>query len=169
MREVRFQDAFLWGMSRMTPPIQPFPDGPILNLGAGRKVLPFSTVNLDLPKWDARVDTIPYATGKVAGIIALHFLEHLDGDVVMRVLGEAERALMSGGSMLIAVPYYNSQVQAQNLDHRSVYCEETWRNVFEDETYDRGTRGEWRLRVGFNLICGIVERNLCLMTQLVKE
>lgn len=161
------QDLFLWGMSRGVDPIDLFPDGPVLNLGAGRKQLPFSAVNLDLPQWDARKDRIPYGDGAVAGIVAFHFLEHLDGDVAIRVLIEAERVLKVGGSILIVVPYYSSQVQAQNLDHRSVYCEETWRNVLEEDTYER-PKGQWSLQVGFNLICGIVERNMCLMTQLVR-
>lgn len=164
------QDMFLWGMSRGVDPIDLFPDGPVLNLGAGRKQLPFSAVNLDLPQWDARKDRIPYGDGAVAGVVAFHFLEHLDGDTVSKVLWEVQRVLKTGGSMLIAVPYYNSQVQAQNLDHKSVYCEETWKNLFEDPTYQRDVEwwGKGRLEVGFNLICGIVERNMCLLTQLVR-
>lgn len=164
-----FQELFRWGMSRDVPQIAPAPSGPILNLGGGRKVLPFSAVNLDLPRWDARTDHIPYNTGTVAAIYALHFLEHLDGQIVVRVIRECDRVLKSGGTLNVVVPYYSSQLQAQNLDHKSAWCEETWRNLLEDETYEREYEQRLKLRVGFNVICGIVERNLCLMTQLIRE
>lgn len=167
---ITFQQLFSWGMSRDVPSIVPFPDGPVLNLGAGRKRLPFSAVDLDLPEWDAsKGGHIPYETATVAGIVAFHFLEHLWPQTAVNLLMDCQRVLMDRGSMLIVVPYYNSQMQAQNLDHRSVYCEETWRNLFEDETYERMYDHQWRLRVGFNLICGVVERNMCLATQLIKE
>lgn len=167
MREISFQQLFEWGMSRRIPPIVSFPEGPIINLGAGRKVLPFPTIDLDLPEWDAQRDPIPALSGTVAGAVAFHFLEHLPGNVAIRVINETERVLKVGGSMLIAVPYYNSQLQSQNLDHLSSYCEETWRNLLDDPTYRR-LYGRPSLRVGFNVICGIVERNMCLMTQLIK-
>jgi len=169
MKEVRFQDMFRWGMSRDVPAILSFPSGPIINLGSGRKALPYETTNLDLPDWDARRDTIPFGDEEVAGVVAYHFFEHLDGSTATKVVEEINRVLKPGGSALIVVPYYNSQLQHQNLDHKSSWTEETFKNLFTDTTYDReGGRIDWRLKIGFQLICGIVERNICLATQLVK-
>lgn len=164
-----FQDLFLWGMSREVPPLLPAPSGPFLNLGSGRKRLPFSAVDLDLPRWDARKDDIPFGTGQVAAIYAFHFFEHLDGDTAVRVIRECDRVLKTGGTLNVVVPYYSSQLQAQNLDHRSVWCEETWHNLLDDDTYQREYPQRLSLRVGFNVICGIVERNICLMTQLIRD
>jgi SAM-dependent methyltransferase len=162
-----FQDMFLWGMSRIIPTIAPLPVGPVLNLGAGNKPLPFETINLDLPEWDARSDDIPFPSDSVAGVYAFHFLEHLDGEIVIRVLKECQRVLKPGGSINIVVPYYNTNLQAHDLNHKSRFCEETWRNLLCDRSYDHGG-ADWRLIIGFNVICGIVERNICLMTQLVR-
>lgn len=165
---IDIHSLFQMGMSRVLPRIVPFPPGEVLNLGAGRKVLPIEATPLDLPEWNAW-HVIPRDDGTVAGVLAFHFLEHLAPVLVIKTISEIDRVLMSGGSALIVVPYYSSQMQAQNLDHRSAFCEETWRNLLTDETYAREYERAGNLRVGLNLVCGIVERNLCLMTQLVKD
>ena len=80
---------------------------------------------------------------------------------------EAERVLKTGGYINIVVPYYASSLQASCLDHKSSFNERTWSNTFEQYSYDNGT-DDWKLKVHLNLIIGIEERNLALMTQLVK-
>ena len=38
--------------------------------------------------------------------------------------------------MNFCVPYFSSLLMAQNLQHKSFWCEETFRNLFEDDTYE---------------------------------
>jgi len=136
-----------------------------INLGAGNKII-FGAVNLDYPDWDADSMPIPYADESISTIHAYHFLEHCRYPV--KVLQECQRVLKPGGLMNICVPYYTSQMQHHDLDHKHSFCEETWRNLFKNPYYDKN-KIEWEFDVGFNLICGIVERNMCLLTQLIKR
>jgi SAM-dependent methyltransferase len=133
-----------------------------LNLGAGNKHIP-GCRELDLPEWNAEEDIIPYDDETVVVVHAYHFLEHLANPIF--VLSEIERVLKPGGVANIGVPYYSSQCAYQDLNHKTFWCEETWRNLFSNPYY--GDR-EWKLKVGFNAIFGIVERNLMLFTQLIK-
>ena len=71
--------------------------------------------------------------------------------------------------MNIVVPYYSSQMMAHDLTYRHAFCEETWRIIFRNPYYKQaGSPEEWKFDVGLNVIIGIVERNLCLMTQLIR-
>lgn len=151
-------------MARDVPGIVPFPHGGLLlNLGPGNKYMP-GTKGYGLPDWDADFNKIPETDETVDGIYAFHFLEHVWHPI--KVLRECQRVLKPGGSMLIVVPYYNSQMQAQDLDHKSKFCETTWTNIFANPYY--ADKGEWKFKVGLNIIMGVVERNLCLMTQLIR-
>jgi hypothetical protein len=85
----------------------------------------------------------------------------------VEMLREFERVLRPGGTANIVTPYYSSQMQAQDLDHESVWCERTWATLFENQYYADYRRG-WKLKVQACFIIGIVERNLALFTQLVK-
>jgi hypothetical protein len=163
---------FKMGMDRsIMEPLPPshWPIGPVLNVGAGYKVIRDS-VSLDLPEWDADNDPIPYDDGTVAGIHAYHFLEHVAN--VPRMMMEFQRVLMPLGVVNIVVPYYTSQMQAHDLTHKNVFCEETWRNLFACDYYDRydkdGEPFKWKFSVCTNVIMGVVERNLALVTQLIK-
>ena len=161
-----FQLLFKYAMDRSIPElIENFWHGTVLNLGAGNKFLP-GTIPLDLPGWDADCDDIPYADNSVLQIHAYHFLEHCKHPV--RVLQECQRVLIPGGIMNICVPYYSSAIASQDLDHKHFFTEETWKTLFKNQYYDKN-KIEWKFRIGFNMICGIVERNLCLLTQLIKE
>lgn len=160
------QDLFQMGMARTIPDlIDHGEDCVALNLGCGNKKIAGAT-NLDLPHWDANKQPIPADDGYVDCIYAFHFLEHLDDPIAM--LAEIQRVLKPGGVANIVVPYYTSQMSAQDLSHKSVWCEETWNNLFSNFYYARQSDG-WALRVNLNIIIGVAERNLCLMTQLVKE
>lgn len=166
------QAMFGIGMSRDIPEMAVPPLGlPSINLGAGKKkVVPGDPIPLDYPDWDA-TDPMPFVDGSVGTIHAYHFLEHLNGEDVICVMAEAQRVLAPGGVMNIIVPYYNSQLMALSVDHKTAFCEDTLKNLFTDDYWDYpGTpAGGWRLQIGLNIIIGIVERNLCLMTQLVRE
>lgn len=161
----QFQLFFSIAMDRNLPVIIPKADGVVLNLGAGKKTMP-GTIPLDLPAWDADKEDIPYFSDTVEMIYAYHFLEHCKEPV--RVLQECQRVLKVGGHMNICVPYYSAQIQAKDLDHKHSFCEETWRILFKNQYYDKNLV-KWKFRIGFNLICGLKERNIVLLTQLIKE
>lgn len=135
-----------------------------LNLGAGNKVIP-NAIPLDLPEWNADVDDIPCHDDSVQQIYAYHFLEHVKEPV--RILQECQRVLIPGGIMNICVPYYSSAIAHQDLDHKHFFTEETWKTLFRNKYYNKN-KIEWRFEITFNLIAGIVERNICLFTQLRK-
>ncbi len=141
-------------------------DGLILNVGAGNKKIISNSVSLDFPKWNAEADQIPFKDSSVDGIHCYHFLEHIEN--VVGVLLEFQRVLNHGGVLNIVVPYYNSQMQAHDLDHKNSFCEDTWRILFHNEYYNKN-KIVWKFFVNLNIIIGVKERNLCLMTQLIKE
>lgn len=159
-----FQDFFKMGMARDIPAIKKMPEGLHLNLGAGNKVIE-GALPLDYPEWDADKMPIPHPDGSVSGIHAYHFLEHIEDPISM--LREFQRVLRPGGIVNICVPYYNSNMMAHDLTHKHAFCEETWKNLFDNPYYSKDRKG-WKLKVGFNVICGIVERNMCLLTQLER-
>lgn len=156
------QHLFGIAMDRVLPNVWDMPEGLILNVGAGNKVIAGS-IALDYPEWDADGQDIPYEDGVVSGIHCYHFLEHCTHPVF--VLQEFQRILIPGGVINICVPYYNSQMQAQDLDHKSQFCEETWRVLFNNPYYNKN-RVEWKFEIGLNIIIGLKERNLALLTQM---
>lgn len=142
---------------------------PGLDLGAsGNKVMNLCT-GLGLPEWSFPRDSIPANDDSVAVIHAYHFLEHLRGEDAILLLREIERVLTPGGVVNILVPYYNSSMQAQDLTHKSVWCETSFKTLFENGYYDPAGPKPWRLRVHTQFIMGIVERNLALFVQLTKD
>lgn len=166
-----FQEFFKLGMKRDVPALHDIEaiglTGLRLNLGSGHHPIE-GCLNMDYPQWDAERDPLPFEDGTVAEIHAYHFLEHLSNPI--RMLKECQRVLTSGGVLNIVVPYYTSQMQAHDLSHKHVFCEATWANLFNCD-YDRvdGVEVKWEFDVGFNVIAGIVERNLALLTQLVRR
>ncbi len=164
------EDMFQMGMDRNIPDLISHNGKGIvrLNLGAGNKTLPIEAINLDLPEWDANKNPIPAANASVHEVYAFHFLEHLLNPIAM--LKEIERVLMPGGVVNILVSYHKSQMAYHDLNHQSHnFCEETWRTLFSTPYYDTDCKGEpWRFAIGTNIIIGVSERNLALMTQLVK-
>lgn len=157
------------GMARPLPFFRGRYAGVSYNLGAGRKDIG-DAINLSYEDgWNGEVDPIPAADGSVSTIYAFHFLEHLSHPV--GVLLEAHRVLCKGGAMNIVVPYYRSQMAFQDLDHKSFYCEDTWKELFSNPYYDttKGENFEWQFDIGLNIIIGLKERNLALLTQLIRR
>jgi SAM-dependent methyltransferase len=138
--------------------------GRTLNIGAGNKHIR-GAVTLDLP-WDADTEDIPYPDDHFIVIYAIHFLEHVR--YPRKMLRELQRVLEPGGHLNIGLPYATSVGGLQDLDHKSFWTEETWKNTFNNTYYDKDHEG-WKFRVGANFIIGIVERNTMLVTQLIKE
>lgn len=164
------QDLFKIGMARNIPPLlsNQDPNSVQLNIGAGTYKTLHNATPIDLPEWDARTDSLPYNKESVDVIHCYHFLEHLDGEAAIKVLKEFEYVLKVGGHANIVTPYYNSHLQAKCLDHKSMWNESTWSNLFEQYSYDNGN-GQWDLFVHTTFIMGVEEKNLALLTQLVKE
>ncbi len=136
-----------------------------INLGCGNSPLD-GCLNYDYPEWDANTTPIVHGNNTVDVIHAYHFLEHCKDPVKM--LLDCQRVLVPGGHMNIVVPYYTSQMACHDLDHKHFFTEETWKTLFNNPYYDKNEI-EWKFKIHLNIIIGVVERNLCLMTQLVKE
>lgn len=158
---MNFQNWFQIGMKRSIPNFIPA-FGVQLTVG-GKEI---TDNKLYRPYWDALTQPLPQHSGDVGTIWCNHFLEHLPGKRAVEMLREFERVLSYGGIANIVVPYYTSQMQAHDPDHKSVWCEATWSNVFTNQYY--GDYGDWKLAVNACFIAGVVERNLALFTQLVK-
>lgn len=139
-----------------------------LDIGAGKTVIP-GVMPLSLPYWMWPKDEIPFGDKEVDHIHCYHFMEHLNGMDAIDFLFECQRVLKVGGVFQFCVPYYNSGLQAQDLTHRSAWNEETFRNLFSNTFYGTKHNGNWRFRIHFQAIIGVVERNLSLIGQLVKE
>lgn len=158
-------DMFRLVSARETPDWLPDPEGPFLNIGHGAKLIE-GAVHLDLPEWDAdRYVPLPFEDGYFSAIYAIHLLEHVQDPIWL--LREFQRVLAVGGNLNIGLPYYNSQMHAQDLDHKTAWCEETWKETFFNEYYPKGHDG-WKFRIGANYIMAIVERNTMLITQLIR-
>jgi len=168
------------GLKRPIPDLYYAPfkkGGVVLNVGAGNSHIE-GAISLDKSDkflregdivWDAdEKKPLPFADETVDGIHAHHFLEHVEDP--LWVLSEFQRVLRRSGVVQVTVPYYRSQLAFQDLTHRTFWTEETWRNTFQNPYYDTA-KGyvAWEFEVGFNLIAGLVERNLMLLTQLVKK
>lgn len=175
---MNIQELFTLGMKRpLAQLIDPFAMIPkidggqskprMLNLGAGNSLID-GAINLDFPVWDAETMDIPELEGNVDAIFAFHFLEHLPSKRIIHVLRECERVLKVGGTLNIVVPHRLGSMAYHDLDHKTFFCEDTWKILFSTPYYDKGRETPWRFKIHFNLIAGLVERNLCVMTQLIK-
>lgn len=171
---MNFQEWFKVGMKRDIPAFIE-PGAKQLTVG-GHEV---TDDRLYRPHWDAMTcdflrdlmwpgRTIsPIISGETIDTIwSNHFLEHLTGERAVFMLREFERVLKVGGTANIVTPYYNSQMQAHDPDHKSAWNEGSWNTLFRQTYY--GDHGQWSLRVHACFIVGVVERNLALFTQLVK-
>lgn len=161
---MNFQEFFKQGMKRDIPEIIDS-YGRQLDLGGGNNPVPGAEI-IDINNGqDLNEDaSLPYDDETFNVVHAYHLLEHLDTPV--HVMHEVQRILAPGGHFNIVVPYYNSQLQCVCFEHKSWFCEESWEQLFQKNC--NKFKYEWKFQVHFNVICGIVEKNMCLMTQLVK-
>ena len=88
-----------------------------LNIGSGGYSIDHF-INLDFPskwygmvqnrtryiKFDARIDLLPFEDNSVHNIYISHVVEHLETDIVSRLLGDAIRTLKPGGVIRICTP-----------------------------------------------------------------
>lgn len=162
--------VFNEGMDRLLPEFDLPPDDyPALILGSGTKHLerPNGAINLDRTSgW--RAPMLPYEDECIGEVVAYHFLEHLDGMMVIAQLREIERVLVPGGIFNSVIPHWSCELAYQDLDHKSFWSETTWKNLLANQYYaDRPAEG-WKLKVRSCCILGIVSRNLVIVSQLVK-
>lgn len=169
---MNFQDLFELGMKRHLPELLQFP-GKAYNLGSSPDdihKIP-GAIPLGRPDWCwpvSGIHPIPEEDETVATIHCYHFLEHLTGDHAISLLRECERVMIPGGSVLnFCMPYYNSNLQAECLDHKSAWNENNFRNLFCNSGFN--ISGKWSLKQHFMLIAAIKEDNLCVIGQLVRE
>ena len=163
---MNFQTFFALGMKRYIPDLLA-PAGVSIDVGAsGKYRVPGATMHIGSPDWLFPRDHLPVPDDSVAVIHAYHFLEHLSGADAVLFLREVERVLKPGGVLSFSVPYFSSSLSAQDLDHKSQWCEDTFSNLFENDTYDHF--GKWQLNVHFLMVAGIAHRNLALLGQLIK-
>jgi len=189
---MNIQELFGLGMKRDVPPLLDFPEGVVANLGCGKHVLD-GCVNLDFPEWEAEryeiqlpreivrpecrkvelpdgglfhSQLVRCPNNFLAGIHAYHFLEHVHDP--RRMLREMQRCLMPGGVINICVPHYWGSMAHHDLDHKHNFAVDTWSNTFSAPWYDKDRDG-WQLRIHFNMLMAVTERNTAILTQLVKE
>jgi len=162
---MNFQELFERAMKRRLPRLIDI-EGVGLDIGSSGTYKVPGSMALGLPEWNFPRDKIPVDDASVQTIHCYHFLEHLTGDNAILFLREVERVLVVGGIMNYCMPYYNSNLWAHDLTHKSQWNEDSFQNLFKNEYYDPA--GSWRLEVHFQIICGIVERNMALIGQLRK-
>lgn len=85
--------------------------------------------------WDARTDRLPFEDGAVDEVFASHFLEHLDGEQIIKLVnGEIHRVLKPGGQAWFVVPH-KDHPKAHTVWHKTFFTEFTFRNLLEEVTF----------------------------------
>lgn len=160
----------LFGLDREMPYwVTPDYNLPVLDLGPGTKVID-DVIRLDWPDWEADYDLLNrFAPGSVGGIYAINILEHL-GDPRPLIL-EFGRVLAPGCPATIFVPHADSNMFKQDLDHKTPFVLDTWKNFLEPHPYyEKGHAEEPHgLRVGANFVFGVKDENVGIVTQLIKK
>jgi hypothetical protein len=161
-------DLFTVGMDRIVPEYKvAMRDSKVLNLGAGYKHI-YGADNLSLETGWRAPHLGDYRDSSVDTVYALHFLEHLFLDELLIMLREIERVMCWGGVFNVVVPWYGGQLAYQDLDHKSFWTVETWRNLLDNQYYDGSMPRDWKLKERFSIIMGLNDRNLVVVSQLEK-
>jgi hypothetical protein len=167
---MNFQYLFALGMKRKLPDLLTCNEGLRFDVGSTGKYVVSNATPLGPPKWQWPRDGIPANNECVGELHAYHFLEHLSGEDAISFLREVERVLIPAcGVFNFSIPYYSTVLANQDLEHKSFWSEETFRNLFENDTYLRLSAGPWKLHIHFLIIAGVVSRNLALVGQIVKN
>lgn len=168
---MNIQDFVRYGLKREIPELLDHSDEMAittqLELGPGSYPNENATHFLDFPEWDADTGMIPFADEQFRVVHMYHFLEHVKDPI--KILREAERVLVPGGHINITVPHGMVEIGMADLDHKHFFVEEVWRNLFNNDGYEKNRREPWKLKVHANFLCGVTYRNLCLFTQLRKD
>jgi hypothetical protein len=105
----------------------------------------------------------------VGGIFAINILEHLADP--RPLIFEFGRVLAPGCPANIFVPHARSNMYLQDLDHKTPFVLDTWKNLLEPHPfYEKGhAEAPHRLRIGVNFVFGVKDENVGIVTQLIKE
>jgi len=163
-----------FGAATMRSPgiLKPIEGELVLNAGPGKKMLR-NTIPVGLPEWDADYNRLPFKDNTVDGIHTYFLLEYVQDPV--KVIKEFQRVLKPGGLVNIAVPYYSCQLAYHDISYKNFFCETTWKYLFDNPYYDRADWEHydkeklWLFKVNFNIIIGVIERNMFMLTQLEKQ
>jgi hypothetical protein len=141
----------------------------ILDLGPGTKFTIAKAIRLDYPEWDGEEQDClrDFVDGEVGGIFAINILEHLSDPRFL--IAEMARVLAPGCPATIFVPHALSGMYLQDLDHKTPFILDTFKNHLDSHPYYTKGRQPLGLRVGFNMKFGIKEENTGILTQLIKE
>jgi hypothetical protein len=164
-----FEKLFEMGMDRKLPKLLTPPEN-TLSIGLGESgSKKHGHISLGLPDWEWPKNKIPAEDDSVGIIHCYHFMEHLTGEDAINLLNEVQRVLCVGGIFQFCIPYYNASMASQGLTHKSFWTEETFRVLMDNKYYDPSFgRYEWKLKQHYLVIAAIVERNTCIIGQLVK-
>jgi len=158
------QDFFKLGMKRTIPPlIDPPANSVAINLGGGNN--PFGAKNYQPPEWFAG-QPLSEKDGSVGLIHAYHFFEHLDLHLIIKVLQECYRVLRADGVLQIVVPHAMAEGTHQDLSHLTNWTEDSFKNLFQNEYYDRGLLPRFIVHSAY--VMGVNWRNMAVFFQLVR-
>jgi SAM-dependent methyltransferase len=159
----------LFGLDRQLPRwVYPNWNLPVLDLGPGKKSIP-GAIRLDYPDWDAEIDAPlwSYDESTVGGIFAINLLEHLtDPRKLIRDMG---RVLAPGCAATIFVPDANSNMYLQDLDHKTPFVIDSFKNFIEPHPYYAKGHSRMKLRVGAVFNFGVKSENVGIVAQLIKQ
>ena len=167
---MNFEELFKMGLDRDLPQLLEAPEGISIGLGESGSKRLGRDLCLGLPGWHWPVDPIPAADETVAIIHAYHFFEHIPGEEAIQLLWECQRVLKVGGILQFCIPWAKAEIAFQDLTHKSFWTESSFKMLMNNPYYDPSTdERQWRLRQHYLVLAGVVERNICLLGQLVKE
>lgn len=167
---MNFERLFKMGLDRELPGLLEAPPGLSIGLGENWSGKGYGDdQRLGLPNWHCR-DKIPAEDETVGIIHAYHFLEHLSGEEVIALLYEIQRVLVNDGILQFCIPWAKAEIAFQDLTHKSFWTESSFRMLMRNPYYEPIPGApKWKLHQHYLVIAGIVERNLCLLGQLVKR
>jgi SAM-dependent methyltransferase len=159
----------LFGLDRQLPKwIKPDGSKPVLDLGPGNKLIA-GTVRLDYPEWDAEADRAlwGYADASVGGIFAINLLEHLTDP--RNLIREFGRVLAPGCAATVFVPDARSNMYLQDLDHKTPFVIDSFKNYLEPHPYYAKGHDTAELRVGAVFHFAVKSENTGIVAQLIKR
>jgi hypothetical protein len=140
------------------------PYGRYAQLGHGLKHIE-GWDHFDLPSYNAEEDAIPAAEASLDGIATYNMLDHISDP--RWPLIEAGRVLVDEGWFVSIVPHYLGELSHSCFDHKSQFAVDSWRNAL-DNKHDP-SQEPIPFDLGFNMIMGLSENNLFLVTQMIRK
>jgi len=165
---MNFENLFKMGMDRDLPELLTPPAGLSIGLGESGTKNHGRDLSLGLPDWNWPRDAIPCEDGTVGIIHAYHFFEHLTGADAIEMLFECQRVLVPGGVLQFCMPWAKTECALHDLTHKSWWCETSFKNLFNNY-YDVVPGRTLKMRQHYLVLAGVVERNIAVIGQLVKE